>query len=52
MMKELNLKCPIYRRTSRFGIFGRNDPSFTWERPKQEFRNVPSNVVLEKQTFH
>lgn len=35
MLRELNLKSPIWRRTSRFGLFGRSDPSFTWEKPKQ-----------------
>jgi S-adenosylmethionine synthetase len=33
--KELNLRRPIYRKTAAFGHFGRNDPDFEWEKPKQ-----------------
>ncbi|NIP40895.1 MAG: methionine adenosyltransferase [Candidatus Aenigmarchaeota archaeon] len=32
MIKELNLLRPIFRNTSCYGHFGRNDPDFTWER--------------------
>jgi len=32
IIKHLNLKRPIYRKTSVYGHFGRNDPDFTWER--------------------
>ena len=32
IIKDLNLKRPIYRKTSVYGHFGRNDPDFTWER--------------------
>jgi S-adenosylmethionine synthetase len=32
IIKELDLRRPIYRRTAAFGHFGRNDPDFTWER--------------------
>jgi len=35
IMRELNLRRPIYAKTARFGHFGRNDPDFTWETPKQ-----------------
>ena len=35
MIEELKLKRPIYRKTSKFGHFGRNDPDFTWENPKE-----------------
>jgi len=34
IIKELNLKRPIYKKTSSFGHFGREDPDFTWETPK------------------
>ena len=34
MVKELSLEEPIYRKTSRFGYFGKNDPAYTWEKPK------------------
>ncbi len=32
MIKELNLRRPIFRKTAAYGHFGRNDPDFTWER--------------------
>jgi S-adenosylmethionine synthetase len=31
IIKTLNLKRPIYKKTAAYGHFGRNDPSFTWE---------------------
>jgi S-adenosylmethionine synthetase len=31
LVKHLNLKRPIYRKTAAYGHFGRNDPDFTWE---------------------
>jgi S-adenosylmethionine synthetase len=31
IIKELNLRRPIYRKTAAGGHFGRNDPEFTWE---------------------
>jgi len=34
IIKELNLKRPIYRKTASGGHFGRDDPDFTWEVPK------------------
>ena len=34
IIKELNLKRPIYQKTAAFGHFGRTDPDFTWETPK------------------
>jgi len=35
ILRELKLKRPIYEKTAYFGHFGRNDPDFTWEQPKQ-----------------
>eukprot|EP01121_Diplochlamys_sp_Union-15-3_P004516 TRINITY_DN146_c0_g1_i1.p1 TRINITY_DN146_c0_g1~~TRINITY_DN146_c0_g1_i1.p1 ORF type:complete len:422 (-),score=98.63 TRINITY_DN146_c0_g1_i1:63-1235(-) len=35
IVKDLNLKRPIYYKTARFGHFGRNEPEFTWEHPKK-----------------
>jgi len=35
IIRELGLKRPIYQKTARFGHFGRNDPDFTWEQPKE-----------------
>ncbi len=32
IIKYLNLKRPIYRKTATYGHFGRDDPDFTWEK--------------------
>jgi len=41
IIKELNLKRPIYLKTAKFGHFGRiGDPDFTWETPKM-------NLILD-----
>lgn len=32
IIKTLNLRRPIYRKTASYGHFGRNEESFTWER--------------------
>lgn len=32
MIEHLNLLRPIYKKTSCYGHFGRNDPDFTWEK--------------------
>ena len=32
IIRHLKLKRPIYRKTSVYGHFGRDDPDFTWER--------------------
>jgi S-adenosylmethionine synthetase len=32
IIKMLYLKRPIYRKTAAYGHFGRNEPSFTWEK--------------------
>lgn len=32
MIEQLNLRRPIYRRTSVYGHFGREEPEFTWEK--------------------
>ena len=32
IIKELDLRRPIYRLTSAYGHFGRELPEFTWER--------------------
>lgn len=34
IIKELDLKRPIYKKTASLGHFGRDDPEFTWEKPK------------------
>ncbi len=35
IIRALDLKRPIYRRTACFGHFGREEPQFTWERTDQ-----------------
>jgi S-adenosylmethionine synthetase len=32
MIKTLNLRRPIFKKTAVYGHFGRNDPDFTWEK--------------------
>jgi S-adenosylmethionine synthetase len=32
IIRDLDLRRPIYRRTAAYGHFGRNDRDFTWER--------------------
>jgi S-adenosylmethionine synthetase len=35
LIRDLNLKRPIYQKTASYGHFGRSDdPDFTWEQPK------------------
>ena len=31
IIKELDLRRPIYRKTAAYGHFGREDKEFTWE---------------------
>eukprot|EP01123_Difflugia_compressa_P000498 TRINITY_DN10580_c0_g1_i1.p1 TRINITY_DN10580_c0_g1~~TRINITY_DN10580_c0_g1_i1.p1 ORF type:complete len:393 (+),score=77.47 TRINITY_DN10580_c0_g1_i1:1147-2325(+) len=35
IMRDLNLRRPIYKKTAVFGHFGRSDPDFEWEKPKK-----------------
>jgi len=35
LIKDLKLTRPIFSKTSSYGHFGRDDPDFTWETPKQ-----------------
>jgi S-adenosylmethionine synthetase len=32
IIKQLNLRRPIYRKTTNYGHFGRNEPEFAWEK--------------------
>jgi len=32
IIRDLDLRKPIYRQTSAYGHFGREDVEFTWER--------------------
>ena len=38
IIKELNLRRPIYLKTAKYGHFGRDDPDFTWETPKTDLK--------------
>ena len=42
IISELNLKRPIYRKTSAYGHFGRKDPDFYWERTDK------ADIIKEK----
>jgi len=35
LIRDLKLLRPIYLKTAAYGHFGRDDPDFTWEQPKQ-----------------
>jgi len=35
IIRDLNLKRPMLRKTAAYGHFGRSDPDFTWEKPKE-----------------
>lgn len=35
IIRDLNLKRPIYQKTSAYGHFGRNEATFTWEQAKE-----------------
>jgi S-adenosylmethionine synthetase len=35
IIKYLDLRRPIFRKTAAGGHFGRNDPDFTWEATKR-----------------
>lgn len=35
IIKELDLKKPVYQKTASYGHFGREDMGFTWETPKK-----------------
>ena len=32
IVRDLDLKRPIYQKTAAYGHFGRNHPDFTWEK--------------------
>merc|ERR1712194_589524 len=35
IIRDLHLRRPIFRKTAAYGHFGREDPDFTWEKPKK-----------------
>lgn len=34
IIRDLQLKRPVFKKTAAYGHFGRDDPDFTWEQPK------------------
>jgi S-adenosylmethionine synthetase len=36
IIRTLDLKRPIYQQTAAYGHFGRNNPSFTWEKTNRQ----------------
>jgi S-adenosylmethionine synthetase len=47
IIKQLDLKRPIYRKTSAYGHFGRNDPDFTWEKiDKAEMLKLAAGITI------
>ena len=48
IIKQLDLKRPIYRKTAAYGHFGRNDPDFTWEKLDKVEALVADAGHLEK----
>ena len=35
IIRDLNLRRPVLKKTAAYGHFGRADPDFTWEQPKE-----------------
>merc|ERR1712087_57287 len=35
IIRDLDLRRPMFRKTAAYGHFGREDPDFTWEKPKE-----------------
>ena len=47
--RQLDLKKPRYLKTACYGHFGRNDPNFTWEMPKQlSIKTGPPEDIFRK----
>jgi S-adenosylmethionine synthetase len=38
IIRDLQLKRPIFQKTASFGHFGRKDPDYTWEQPKMNLK--------------
>ncbi len=47
MVDELNMKRPIYRKTSNFGFIGKEDSCFTWEKPKLKLVGIPEQIIKD-----
>lgn len=46
IIKHLDLRRPIYEKTTAYGHFGREDKDFTWEKAdiKHLFENPKNNI--------
>ena len=49
IIKHLDLRRPIYRKTASGGHFGRSEPEFTWERTDkaQLLRDLANNLARQ-----
>jgi len=45
IIKQFNLKRAIYKKLSAFGHFGREDPDFGWETPKNLSKYIEKEMV-------
>ncbi len=50
IVKELNLKRPIYEKTAAYGHFGREDPDFTWEKTDKakKLKTLVDKILAKK----
>jgi S-adenosylmethionine synthetase len=51
IIESLNLRRPIYEKTSAYGHFGRNDPDFTWE-ASDKASKLASDAGLKHEHAH
>ena len=49
IIKHLDLRRPIYRKTASGGHFGRSEPEFTWEKTDkaQLLRDLANNLARQ-----
>lgn len=52
IVRDLKLNRPIFRKTAKYGHFGKSDPDFTWEQPKVcyklLFASAAAYMLLQK----
>jgi S-adenosylmethionine synthetase len=57
IIKELDLRKPIYKRTAAYGHFGREEEGFTWERTDllnsklRSYLNIPKNKETSRTIY-
>ena len=49
ILRVLDLRRPIYRKTAAYGHFGRNEPEFTWERTDKAELLIQESQSLQTQ---